>query len=204
MIVNESMARATWPGESAIGKCIRIGFDPDFDPATATGPPVPSAAVPCREVIGVAHDIRQRSVLPADSEDRLMQYFVPFSQVPKPPFIPNPGPRIGGLMLRVTASAGALAPSIRRLIVNGRTDLPFVRVRQYSQLLDRQMRPWQIGTALLGLFSALAREPARWVSMPSRTRSPCAAARWPSGSAERAARRGHDPCVRRSRWLAPA
>jgi ABC-type antimicrobial peptide transport system permease subunit len=59
-------------------------------------------------------------------------------------------------MLRATASAGSLAPSIRRLIANGRPDLPFVRVRQYTQLLDRQMRPWQIGTALLGLFSALA------------------------------------------------
>ena len=27
-IVNETMAREGWPGESALGKCIRIGFDP--------------------------------------------------------------------------------------------------------------------------------------------------------------------------------
>jgi len=34
VIVNESMARGTWPGDGAVGKCIRIGFDPDFDPFT--------------------------------------------------------------------------------------------------------------------------------------------------------------------------
>ena len=64
VVVNETMARTVWPGESAIGKCIRIGFDPGFDPETATGPPTPSAAVPCRQVVGVAHDMRQRSLVP--------------------------------------------------------------------------------------------------------------------------------------------
>lgn len=155
VVVNESMARATWPGESALGKCIRIGFDPDFDPETAVGPPVPTK-VSCREVVGVAHDMRQRSVVPADNEDRLMQYFVPFSQVPVPPFIPNPGPRISGLMLKVDGDVASLAPAIRRAVVGTRDDLPFARVRLYSQLLDRQMRPWKLGTSLLALFSALA------------------------------------------------
>ena len=35
VIVNQTMARTVWPGESALGKCIRIGFDPSFDPFTA-------------------------------------------------------------------------------------------------------------------------------------------------------------------------
>jgi putative ABC transport system permease protein len=150
------MARTVWPGESAIGKCIRIGFDPGFDPETATGPPIPSAAVPCREVVGVARDMRQRSLLPGGGEDRLMQYFVPFSQVPVPPFIQNPDPRAWGLLLRVDRDIAAIAPQVRRIVTEGRTDVPFVRVRPYSALLERQMRPWRLGTVLLGLFSALA------------------------------------------------
>lgn len=154
--VNETMARTVWPGESAVGKCIRIGFDPNFDPETATGPPVPSAAVPCREVVGVARDMRQRSLLPAGGEDRLMQYFVPFSQVPVPPFIPDPDRRPWGLMLYTEGDVAALAPALRKAIVGTRTDVPFVRVRPYSQLLERQLRPWQLGTVLFGLFSALA------------------------------------------------
>jgi predicted permease len=154
-IVNQTMAREVWPGQSALGKCIRIGFDPDFDPATASGPPIPSDALPCREVIGVARDIRQRSLLPAENEDRLMQYFVPFSQIPRPHFVPG-GAKFRGLLIRATATAEALAPAIRRLIVGERTDLPFVRVQPYARFLDRQMRPWQLGATLLSWFSALA------------------------------------------------
>ena len=156
VVVNETMARTVWPGESALGKCIRIGFDPGFDPESATGPPMPSAAVPCREVVGVASDMRQRSLLPGDGEDRLMQYFVPFSQVPVPPFIENPGPSAWGLLLRIDGDLAAIAPAVRRVVAAGRSDVPFVRVRPYAQLLERQMRPWRLGTVLLGLFSALA------------------------------------------------
>ena len=150
------MARTIWPGQSALGKCIRIGFDPDFDPLTSTGPPTPSAAVPCREVIGIARDVRQRSLLPTGIEDRLMQYFVPFSQIPGPPKAVGDGPHISGLLLRASGDSDALTRSIRRIVVGGRTHLPFVRVRPYAQLLDRQMRPWRLGTALLGLFGAIA------------------------------------------------
>lgn len=156
VIVNETMARTLWPGESAIGKCIRIGFDPNFDPETATGPPTPSAAVACREVVGVAHDMRQRSLIPSGAEDRLMQYFVPFSQVPVPPFVPNPDRGAWGLLLRVDRDAASVASAVRRAVVGNRTEVPFVRVRDYTQLLERQMRPWRLGTVLLGLFSALA------------------------------------------------
>ena len=155
VIVNQTMARQVWPGESAVGKCIRIGFDPDFDPEFSAGPPTPSAKVPCREVIGVARDTRQRSVVPMDNEAHLMQYFVPFSQEPMPPFLP-PGPHVRGLMLRTTTSVEALAQPIRRLVVGQRTDVPFVRVVPYVQMLDRQLRPWRLGTTLLALFSALA------------------------------------------------
>jgi len=156
VIVNETMARTVWPGQSALGKCIRIGFDPGFDPETAQGPPTPSPAVPCREVVGVAGDMRQRSLIPSGSEGRLMQYFVPYSQVPVPPFVPNPDRGAWGLLLKVDTDLAAAAPAVRRAIVGGRVDAPFVRVREYSRLLERQMRPWRLGTLLLGLFSALA------------------------------------------------
>ncbi|HKW01386.1 MAG TPA: ABC transporter permease [Vicinamibacterales bacterium] len=156
VIVNQTMARLVWPGESAVGKCIRIGFDPDFDPEFSAGPPRPSAKVPCREVIGVARDTRQRSVVPTDNEAHLMQYFVPFSQEPMPPFLAASGTHVNGLMIRTATSVESLAQPIRRLIVGQQTDLPFVRVVPYAQMLDRQLRPWRLGTTLLALFSVLA------------------------------------------------
>jgi hypothetical protein len=156
VIVNQTMARTVWPGENALGKCIRIGFDPSFDPFTAAGPPGPPMTVPCREVIGVARDVRQRSVVPNGAEDRLMQYFVPFSQVPGPPAGVGPGPGIQGLLIRTAVGVESLISPIRRAVVDGRTDLPFVEVRPYTDLLARQMRPWRLGTALLSLFGVLA------------------------------------------------
>jgi putative ABC transport system permease protein len=155
VIVNQTMARRVWPGESAIGKCIRIGFDPDFDPALGTGPEMPSAKVPCREIIGVVRDVRQRSLVPVDNEARLMQYFVPFAQIPRPPFMAGPL-KARGILLRSRLTADELAPAIRRLIVGQRTNLPFLRVVPYTQFLDRQMRPWRLATTLLVLFSSLA------------------------------------------------
>jgi predicted permease len=156
VIVNQTMARTVWPGESALGKCIRIGFDPSFDPFTAAGPPGPPTTKPCREVVGVSRDVRQRSVVPGGVEDRLMQYFVPFSQVPGPPAGIGPGPGIQGLLVRTAVAADSLITPIRRAVVDGRTDLPFVEVRPYTDLLARQMRPWRLGTALLSLFGVLA------------------------------------------------
>ena len=156
VIVNQTMARTVWPGESALGKCIRIGFDPSFDPFTATGPPGPPTSVPCREVIGVSRDVRQRSVVPGGGEDRLMQYYVPLSQVPGPPAGVGPPPGVQGLLVRTKGAAEDVITPIRRAVLNGRADLPFVEVRPYRDLLDRQMRPWSRGTALLTLFGALA------------------------------------------------
>lgn len=156
VIVNQTMARTVWPGENALGKCIRIGFDPSFDPFTAAGPPGPPTTVPCREVVGVARDVRQRSVVPSGVEDRLMQYFVPFSQVPGPPAGVGPGPGIQGLLIRTSVESDSLIAPIRRAVADGRTDLPFVEVRPYRDLLARQMRPWRLGTALLSLFGVLA------------------------------------------------
>jgi predicted permease len=153
IIVNETLARTAWPGESALGKCIRIGFEPSFDPFTASGPPPPLTTVPCREVIGVTRNIRQRSVVPSGNEARLMQYFVPFSQVPT---ASGQGPGVQGLLLRSAAGPESLAAPIRQIVLNGRTDLPFLHVRRYSDLLERQMRPWRQGAALLALFGALA------------------------------------------------
>jgi putative ABC transport system permease protein len=157
VIVNETMAREVWPGERAIGRCIRVGFDPDFDPATAAGPAVPSDAVPCREVIGVARDTRQRSIVPSGIETRLMQYYVPFPQIPPmPAAFGATGPHVGGLLVRSAVGVDSLIVPIRRIVMDGRTDLPTARVRPYAALFEQQARPWRLGSTLLTMFSALA------------------------------------------------
>jgi len=60
------------------------------------------------------------------------------------------------LLVRASGGIDGLAPQIRRIVLGERTDLPFVRVAAYTASLDRQLRPWRLGTTLLGIFSALA------------------------------------------------
>jgi len=85
-----------------------------------------------------------------------MQYFLPFSQAHIVPPFASGGPRIQGLLLRTTGPIESIEGAIRRLVVDGRTDLPFLRVRPYTELMEPQIRPWRNGTALLALFSGLA------------------------------------------------
>jgi predicted permease len=156
VIVNETMARETWPGETAVGKCIRIGFDPSFDPSTATGPPTPSDKVPCRRVVGVTKDVRQRSVVPLEREADLMQYYVPPAQTPGPPVGMGEQSGPNGLLVRTFKDPSPFVNPIRALIVNGGRDLPYLHVDPYAQLLERQVHPWRLGVTLLGMFSLLA------------------------------------------------
>jgi ABC-type antimicrobial peptide transport system permease subunit len=85
-----------------------------------------------------------------------MQYYVPPSQVPPPPGGIAPGPRVSGLLVRGASDPAALAGPIRKLVLQEKTDLPFLRVRAYSSLLERQLGPWMLGWQLLAIFSVLA------------------------------------------------
>src|SRR5688500_6083071 len=81
VLVNEIMAREEWSSQSAIGKCIRIGFDPNLPPS-----PIAPATLPCREVVGIVRNSRARSLRPVGREATQMQYYVPFEQLPPGPF----------------------------------------------------------------------------------------------------------------------
>ncbi len=153
-IVSETMARAVWPGTTAIGKCLRIGFDPSFEPGISKGPPVPPATAPCREVVGIARDWRRASSR-GRGERRYMHYYVPFSQMLSLPPWMMQGPRAEGLLV-TQADVEASTEQIRLAVTGGRTDLPFVDVQSYASLNGPRLSHWLIGTQLLLIFGALA------------------------------------------------
>jgi putative ABC transport system permease protein len=154
VIVSETMARAVWPGVSALGKCIRIGHDPKWDPRTARRPPTPSASAPCREIVGIARDWQPPADRPAPA-GRIAHYYVPFAQG----LLAPPGttlPRVLGLLLRLEPGVAVSADAIRRAVRAGRDTAPFLEVRPYIALHGPRLAQWLMGTKLLLLFGALA------------------------------------------------
>ena len=150
LLVNESMARTVWPGASPLGRCVRVGF--------ATWPPAgegnPAEGAPCRTVVGVVRDSRARSLRPERDEDRLMQYYVPFAQLPDSPGAE--ASRVMGLVVRVRGDVDRAAGLVRRTI-HATSALPVhANARHYQELIDPQLRSWRLGATLFSAFGALA------------------------------------------------
>ncbi len=152
LLVNESMARYVWPGQSALGKCVRIGFSGGGFASAQSGNPADGS--PCREVVGVVRDSRARSLRPEHNEDRIMQYYVPFEQLPDSP-IPDPS-HVMGMMVRVTGDLDRTSALMQRTI-HATSAVPlYAHARHYQDLIDPQLRSWRLGATLFSAFSMLA------------------------------------------------
>ena len=149
-LVNESMARKVWAGQRAVGRCIRAGMgDPGMgDPMTA------AAFLPCRQVVGVVRDSRARSLRTEGNEARLMQYYVPFPQVPEMPMpdIPN----VHAMLVEVAGDPARMVTPVQRAIHASASVPVFAQVRPYQELLDPQLRSWRLGASLFSIFGTLA------------------------------------------------
>ena len=150
VLVNETFARAVWPDGDAIGRCVRAGHGPTL----GEDPMAEAALQPCRTVVGVVRDSRARSLRLGRHEDRLMQYYVPFEQLPPVPF-PDV-PVVHGLLVGTTGAPDRLASAVQR-VIQGASAVPvYARVRPYQQLIDPQLRSWRLGATLFTAFGALA------------------------------------------------
>jgi ABC-type antimicrobial peptide transport system permease subunit len=150
MLVNETMARTVWPGGSAIGKCVRAGSPPSFD----DDPMAAAAFLPCREVVGVVRDSRARSLRTEGNEDKLMQYYVPFSQLPPVPAAN--AANVHAILVQTEGASSRLVAPVQR-IIQGTSDVQvYARARPYQELIDPQLRTWRLGATLFSAFGALA------------------------------------------------
>ena len=151
VIVNETMARETWPGERAVGKCVRVGFDPALPPQ-----PTAPATLPCREVVGVVADSRARSLRPDGREATLMQYYVPFEQLPAAAPFGGEVPDVFGILVGTTGDPARAAAAVQRLIQGTSPRPVYASVRPYADLIDPQLRPWRLGATLFTALGTLA------------------------------------------------
>lgn len=127
-IVNETMAKALWPNEHPLEKCLQIF----------------SREVSCARVVGVVADARRQAL----REPPAMQYYVPFGQE-----MSIAGPV---LLVRPVGNVRDFVPILHRVLREIDPNLGLIRTKTMQEDIDPLVRPWRVGAILFGLFAALA------------------------------------------------
>src|SRR2546425_6677986 len=126
-IVNETMARLLWPGESAIGKYFLVGSDKR-----------------CAGIIGVVPDARRFNAV----EDASMHFYVPFTD--------DSSEFITALVVRARGRPQDLVAPVRAALQQTAANLPYAAVTPLADLVAPSIRPWRLGTTMFGVFAGLA------------------------------------------------
>jgi len=134
-IVSADMAKALWPDVDPIGRCLRLGAD----------------SMPCRRIVGVAEATQESAIDPNDSASPYAAIvYVPLGQ----------GRRTVGartLIARIDdAGSSAMIDRIRRAVQQVDPTMPLADVWLMQSRHDPEMRPWQLGATMFGVFGALA------------------------------------------------
>jgi putative ABC transport system permease protein len=129
-VVSESMARTLWPGQTALGRCIKVRSD----------------TMPCTTIVGVAEDIVQRETQ-MGATPRL-HYYLPIDQ-----FNPQGGNYV---LLRTRAKAATQAEIVRRAFQAIMPGQSYVTVSSLNDGVEGVQRSWRVGATLFMAFGVLA------------------------------------------------
>lgn len=127
-VVSESMARVLWPGQDALGRCMRVGAD----------------TMPCTTVVGIAEDAVQQSLV----NEKPYMYYLPREQ-----FQPERG---FALYLRMRVDPATAAEGVRKELQKVMPGQTYVTARPLRELIDDQQRSWRLGATMFVAFGALA------------------------------------------------
>lgn len=134
LIINETLARQYFPNEDPLGKRVAPGF---------STLPVRDDESGMREIIGVAADVKHRS-LQGDPQPEI--YFAQ-SQMPMAAMT---------VVVRTAGDPRALQATARSVVQSLDKNAPVYGVRTVEEILDRSVATPRFNTLLLGLFAAVA------------------------------------------------
>jgi putative ABC transport system permease protein len=133
VIVNKSMADRLWPGETAVGKRIKLGGS------------VASPA-PWMTVVGVVADIKRYTL----TEDPRPEMIVPYTQNPYPSFLTMQ------FVVRTRVPATSLLPDLRRALAVVDPGIPVSSVRTIDDLIGETTAPARFATRFMTAFGVAA------------------------------------------------
>ena len=125
-IVNQTLARRMWPGESPLGKRIQLG----------------SSDEPQLEVVGVARDAKYRSL----SEEPLTMVYVPYAQWPAADMV---------LFARYRDEQAAVTTGIRDIVSDLEPGLPVDANAPYEDIMGIALLPNRAAAIMTMIFGAL-------------------------------------------------
>ena len=127
-VLSEAMARAYWPGERAVNRCLLLRGDSV-----------------CTTVVGVAADAKEAL---QQTDPRFLVYV---------PLGPRWNAGANTLLVRSRdADAARFVEPLRRAMQGVAPNLPYADIQSLGDLLAPEIRPWRTGATLFSLFGALA------------------------------------------------
>jgi predicted permease len=137
VVVNEFLAKRHWPGQSVIGKHVRVGPGPE------SGLP-PDRIAPMRTVVGVVADVRERGLLfgmkPA--------VYLSAEQVKRP--------GADYLVVRTQQNPLDAANAVRSAVWAVDPQQPLARIRSMDDIIESNISDRERPMVLLGIFAGLA------------------------------------------------
>jgi len=127
-VVSESMARALWPRQDALGQCFRMRAD----------------TAPCTTVVGIAEDMVQRDLAGAQR----FHYYLSADQ-----FTRTWG---NGLVLRMRGDPNIAAEPVRRALQRVMPAPSYVIVQPLGDIVAGAQRSWRLGATMFVAFGLLA------------------------------------------------
>jgi hypothetical protein len=132
LIVDDLLARSTWPGQSAVGKKM------EAEHVTGDGfQPVQSV------VVGVVEHVRNHSL----TKELRGEIYIPFEQSPRSPL---------SWVVRTRVDPISLVPTIRGMLRQRDPNLALAKVRPMTEYVDREIAPASFTAVLAAVFGALA------------------------------------------------
>ena len=126
-VIDETMARAYWPNEDAVGKRIKVGGR--------------KSKLPWMTIIGVVRHVRYRTL---EARSRVQLYW-PEAQTPSTNFM--------GLAVRTAGDPMTLAPAVQRVVLGLDAQQPVDHVLTMEQVMADSLARRRLTLTLLGVFA---------------------------------------------------
>ena len=136
-VVNATFARTVWPDRNAVGRCLFVGRE----------------ATDCTTVVGVAESPLEMGL---QDSGRVPHYYLPIDQAATGTVTAERLSQGRTLLVRTRGNPGRTVHPVLTVLAELFPDLAADRVQSLPAVFARLIRPWTIGTGLLGAAALLA------------------------------------------------